>query len=758
MEKMGLTTKEVQDRIDKGLINKSVSNKTKSYGTIISTNVFTLFNFLNFSLALAIIFVGSYKNLLFMGVVFCNTIIGIIQEIQAKKTIDKLSIIAKNQIQAYRNNELTLIDVDQIVQDDILEFSIGDQIVVDSIILNGDCEVDESLLTGESSYIYKKANDKVLSGSFVMSGKIFVKVQNVGENNYTSKILKGISYVRDNNSQIIKSLKKIIKYLSFIIVPLGIILFYRQISIENNLTEAVIATVAALLGMIPEGLILLTSTVLMVGVIRLANHQVLVQELYCIESLARVDTLCLDKTGTLTEGNMKVVDVVPIGGINQNKIEEIMGNILNASIDNNATIQGLKKHYKLQENYKLIKNIPFSSLNKYSGAIFEEGEYLIGATDFLLKNNFNVETKLKKYEKFRVIALVKKDNPNIPLALIILDDVIRKSAKKTIQYFYDQGIDIKIISGDSAESVSNVALRLGIENSDKITNYDKNIKNIIDYTIIGRVSPEEKRQLIQDMKKSGKTVAMIGDGINDVGALKEADCSLAMSTGASSARNVSQIVLLDSTFDAVPKILLEGRRSINNLERSATLFLVKTIYTFLLVIAVLFLNYQYPFIPIQLSLTNIFTIGIPSFVLALERNDEKVTGRFLLNILRTSFPVALSIVVSLIMVSITSHSLNLTDEITSTLSVVIVGFSGLMLLFKISYPLNILRWIVFISMTVLFFVGFIGLRELLDLYFVKYMIFIIPLLMFLNFIIFRLFTLTFDILLEKIIKKRNSYS
>lgn len=648
---IGLTKEEVEERIKENKVNYDTSLPTKSIKTIVRENIFTLFNLINILLGVAVFCVGSYKNLLFLIVIFCNTAISIIQEINSKRAVDKLSILAQAKVNCIRDGEKQEIGINSIVLDDLLMLETGNQIVADSIILEGEVEVNESFITGESDVIYKRKGDTLLSGSFVVSGKCKAEVIHIGDENYTSKISSGAKYVKKVNSEIMKSLNGIIKIVSIAIVPIGILLFFNQLGLtENSFKNAVVNTVAAIIGMIPEGLVLLTSTVLAVSVIRLSKRKVLVQELYCIETLARVDTLCLDKTGTITEGTMEVNDIIEITK-SKEELEEILSEISSASDDNNSTIEAIRAKYKNKQKWKVINKIPFSSQKKWSGICFKDkGSYIIGAPEFVLREKYDeYKERIEKYSNdYRVIIVANSEGDFIEkelpdklevLGFVLISDVIRKEASKTLKYFKEQGVNIKIISGDNPITVSKIAKRAGVENSEKYINMqeiktkEQLEKAAKEYTIFGRVTPVQKKELVQALKKEGHTVAMTGDGVNDVLALKEADCSIAMASGSDATRNVAELVLLDSNFASMPEIVLEGRRTINNIERSATLFLVKTIYASILAIIFLFVNMPYPFMPIQLTLISTVTIGIPSFVLALEPNKERIKGKFLRNVI-----------------------------------------------------------------------------------------------------------------------------
>ena len=711
---IGLTDLEIKKRYEDKLVNYDTDIKTKSFKYIILSNIFTLFNFLNLSIAIAIFLVGSYKNLLFMGVVFCNIIISIIQEINSKRVIDKLSVITSKKVIAIRNSQEIEININEIVLDDIIKLKIGNQIVTDSIIEQGLVYVDESFITGESEVIEKHVGDILLSGSFIVSGNCIAKVIHIGEDNYTSKISKEAKYIKKSNSVIMNSLNKIIKFVSIIIIPLGLILFLRQYHLGNGIKDAVINTSAAIISMIPEGLVLLTSTVLAVSIMRLGKKRVLVQNLYCIETLARVDTICLDKTGTITEGSLEVEKVIPLNNkYNINKLLSTLGNYLN----DNITMKAI--HDKFNSDYYHVKDIiPFSSKNKYSGIILDNGTYLIGAPDFLTKNK-NVLDLVNKYQDYRSILLTHN---NEDIALILIKDKIRKSAKNTLNYFKKQGVDIKIISGDAVSTVSSIAKGVCLDDikcidASKINENDNLNEIVKEYNIFCRTSP--------NLKKNGHTVAMTGDGVNDCLALKEADLSIAMASGSEATRNVSEIVLLDSNFDAVINVLLEGRRTINNIERSATLFLTKTIYASILALIFLFIPFNYPFEPIQLSLISSITIGIPSFVLALQPNKDLVKGNFLFNIISKSIPSALTVVINVIFVMIIGYLSHLTDEEISTLAISLVAFTGFILLFKLCFPFNKLRITLYIGLILLFLINIIGLNKIYDLVMLDSNIFIL---------------------------------
>lgn len=708
----GLSKEQIEKRKQEKMVNYDTTVPTKSIKSIITSNFFTIFNLINLLLALAVLLVGEYKNMLFIGLVLINTAISTIQEIHSKIVIDRLSLISSTKVTSIRNCKPEKINIDEIVLDDILQFETGNQIITDCIILQGEIEVNESFITGESDNIIKKAGDMILSGSFVTSGKCIAKVEHIGEENFTSKISKETRYIKKIKSEIMTSLNKIIKTVSIIIIPVGTLLFINQFNLDGEiLKDAVIHTVAAIIGMIPEGLVLLTSTVLAVSVIRLSKNKVLVQELFCIETLARVDTLCLDKTGTITEGKMEVKDILPMQ-IEKEKMKEILFAIGQASEDKNTTIDAIREKFKkikIKESWEAIKKIPFSSSKKWSGIEFaSKGSYIIGAPEFILKEKSEeYQEIIQRYsDDYRVIMLAhseesfqEKELPeNIEvLGFIFITDKIRKNAKETLKYFKEQGVDIRIISGDNPITVSKIAKVAGIEEYKKyidcttLKDEQELIEAVSKYKIFGRVTPIQKKEIISVLKEQGHTVAMTGDGVNDIIALKEADCSIAMAAGSEAARNVSQLVLLNSDFTAMPKVVEEGRRTINNLERSASLFLSKTIYSTILAILFVFINKAYPFMPIQLSLISLVCIGIPSFILALEQNKERINGKFIGNVISKSIPAALTVVMNIIIVLILNNYIEFKAEVYSSICVILTVLTGFMLLVKISIPFNLLR-------------------------------------------------------------------
>lgn len=768
----GLTKDQVNERIKDNLVNFNTNVKTKTAKEIILENTVTLFNIINAVLAVAIIAVGSYKNLGFLLIIVLNTVISTFQELHSKSVIDKLSVVSASKIKVLREGKEEELNLDEIVLDDVILLELGNQVVTDAVIISGIVEVDESFITGESDTLTKKAGDMLLSGSFIVSGNAKARVEHIGYDNYTAKISSDTKYIKPISSEIMRSLNKIVKTISVIIVPLGILLFARQLYLTGNtLQNAVVNTVAAIIGMIPEGLVLLTSTVFAVSVIRLSKEKVLVQDLYCIESLARVDVICLDKTGTITEGKMEVVDVIPVDGETKVSIGDILSSMMGATEDKNATALALREAYYQKPKWKVENVIPFSSAKKYSGVSFENGTYLIGAPEFVLKDHGKSYQKmLTNYiKKYRVLVLAKasnyeKKNEKIEaLGFILLQDKVRKEAKKTLEYFKEQGVTIKIISGDNPLTVAAIAKRAGLTENLKVIDLstlhdEKEIKEaVLKYDIFGRVKPEEKHLLIRALKENGHNVAMTGDGVNDCLALKEADCSIAMASGSDAARSVSQLVLLDSNFASMPSVVAEGRRSINNLERSASLFLVKTIYAGILAFLFLFIEMSYPFIPIQLTLASVATIGIPSFVLALEPNKERVKGNFLANVLRKSAPPAFTIILNILLICMFGQTLSLSYAKISTLCLTLTGYTSFILLYKICRPFNRIRLFLFSSMFYLFIYAIFNLTTLFSItHFNTFMVFLTFLLMYLSHRLYNLFEVLVDKLIQKLSNKKEA--
>ncbi|MEG1732888.1 MAG: HAD-IC family P-type ATPase [Longicatena sp.] len=718
---IGLVQEQVQERIQKGLVNIQNNNITKSYKKIFSDNLLTLFNLINLVLAGLIIFIGSFKNLLFLGVVFCNIIIGIFQEVRAKRVLDKLSLITETKSKVRRDKEVQEIHVGEVVLDDLLLLASGNQICADSYIVEGKVEVNESLLTGESDVIIKNVGDLLYSGSFIVSGSCIAQVEHVGKDSYAQSIMADAKILKKHKSQLRDSINVILKSVGIIIIPIGILLFSKQYFMTGSSFQyCIVSTVAALLGMIPEGLVLLTSVALAVGSVNLAKHQTLVQELYCIETLARVDVLCLDKTGTITLGKMQVESIVPLKDKNHD-LRNILANICEALQDDNATAVAIQAYVGASSTtYSIKQELPFSSSRKYSAVSFDNmGTYSMGAYEFVSNDlKPEIQEQIQQHANLgnRVLVLahsiedivndqIHKDNEII--GLIILSDPIREEAPKTLDYFLSQGVDVKIISGDDPRTVHAIARKAHVKNADKFidmsTIKDEQIIDCVQtYTIFGRVTPVQKKLMIKALKDLGHTTAMIGDGVNDVMALKEADCSISVAEGSEAAKNIANLVLLDSNFANMPRIVDEGRRVINNIQRASSLFLVKTTFSTIISILTLFFLHRYPFEPIQLTLISSLAVGIPSFFLALEANHSRVEGNFLLNVLGRALPGALCVVFSIIYVNVLSLFFSITQEAMSTMCVVLTGACSIVVLYRVCTPFTKKRFIIFTTMSAAF--------------------------------------------------------
>ena len=714
----GLTRQEVEYRINNNLVNNENIKYTRSTKTIILTNIFTLFNFINIGLLILVLTTGSLQNGLFSVIIIINTIIAIIQEIKAKIILDNLKISTQEKVKVKREGKVEEILKTDIVIDDVLVLSSGDQVVVDSVILkSSNLEVDESIITGESDPIIKKKDDKLLSGAVIISGNCLAKVISIGKDNYEHKLIKEASNIEEEDSYLMKSVNKILKIVTFLIIPVGIILFVSQYFYSGQpYKEAILSTVAGVIGMIPEGLVLLTSLALTVGVIKMARRKVIIQKLSGIEMLSCVDVLCLDKTGTITDGSMEVIDIV---NLTDDNIEEIMFNMTSDKLVN-ATDKAIAKKFTKGNIYNVKKVIPFSSYRKYSAKVFDEYTYILGALEYITKENIGKYDKyLSKYiEKgYRIISLCKskKDmDKEIPsdakvIAFIIIKDNVRLNAKETLKYFKDQEVDIKIISGDNPKTVSNIMKGLDFPNYDKYiegnnlpTDYKDLVSVVNHYTIFGRCTPKQKQLIIRALKEKS-TVGMIGDGVNDILALKESDCGIALATGISAARSVSEVVLTTEDFSVLPKIVDEGRRVVNNIERVASMFLVKTTYSFILSILVIILSHEYPFYPVQLSLIGSICVGVPSFFLALEPNYNKVTGNFMVKVFKNALPSGICVFINIFFLIMITSLFNISYDDVRIIVVSLTGFINLRLLYNICKPLNLQRQILLIGCTITFF-------------------------------------------------------
>ena len=659
---------------------------SKSYREIIQQHVFTLFNGINVILAIFVFFTGSYRNMLFMITVILNMLIGLFQEIRSKHMLDKLSLLNQAKIHVLKDNQEVEVYIQDVEEKDILVLHAGDEICCDGHILSGNIECNESMLTGESDAIYKKENDTLLSGSFVVSGKCYMMADKVGQDTYSYSILKHAKRFKRYPSQLRDSIDTIIKWCTYILIPLGCALFIKQL-IKTNYTTATLNTVAAVVGMIPEGLVFLTSVALAISSFKLAKQDVLVQELYCIETLARTDTLCLDKTGTLTQGKLSVCHVEAL-----EKVDGIIGDMMQALPDDNATAVALRTYFNKQNHNKVISFVPFSSQRKYSSVTFEDGEYKLGAYSYIAKNkSIRVEKQIEEYTKqaMRVVVLMKND---FVLAYICLRDELRPDAKDTLNFFKKQGVDIKLISGDDPKTVQALAKKAGFESESIDMSCVQDVESVVDsYSIFGRVTPEQKKELVLALKKRNKTVAMTGDGVNDVMALKEADCSIAMGSGSQACKSVASLVLLENQMNALPVILYQGRCVINNIQRTASLFLVKTLFSIGLSLLTLVCLKNYPFKPIQLTLISALATGIPSFILTLEPNGSIVKGDFLKNVFSKAIPGAACVILSVIGVSIVGHFVPVSSSQYSTMCTILAGVNALVVLIRVCVPMTTLR-------------------------------------------------------------------
>ncbi len=805
----GLTNEEVQERIAQGQVNNNENPNTRTYKQIILENTLTFFNFLNLVLLVLVLLVGSYKNSMFVGIIFINTVIGIIQEIRAKKTIDKLAILTESKTVVLREGKKWKISTEKLVVDDLIFLKAGEQVPADAKILEGNLEVNESLLTGEADNLPKNQGDELFSGSFVTAGQACCQIIHVGSDNYASRITSEAKEFKRHNSELRNSLNAILKVISIIIVPLGAMLFYKQYYfVGDSIRDSVVNMVAAVLGMIPEGLVLLTSVALTLGALKLAQKKTLVQELYCIETLARVDTLCLDKTGTITEGTMCVESVESYPPVyeeisdeaSENKtesgernndgtksseltegsaaseasavsaaeaiakedgssillpqeeaetgaektrqedtvkireIEHIMGNLLSVLKDQNATADALRARFKVAQDMELDHVIPFSSDRKYSGAAFKDaGTYLMGAAQFLFPEG---NPELMEYcgsfaeEGLRVLVVAHSENVNEgteipeglePVGLLLLTDVIRAEAPDTLAYFESQGVDLKVISGDDPVTVSAIAKRAGLKNAEQyvdattITTQEEMDEAVATYSVFGRVTPQQKQAMVKSLQAQKHTVAMTGDGVNDVLALKEADCSIAMAEGSDAAKNIANVVLLDSNFAAMPEIVNQGRRVVNNIRTAASMFLIKTIFSVLLSLITIFFGDYYPFEPIQMSLISACAVGIPTFLLAQENNYEKIDHTFLRHVFMNAFPAAVTITGCVFTVMLVCQNVYHSNLMLNTACVLVTGWNYMAALKTVYAPLNRYRKVIIYSMQVIFFGAAVVLQNLLTL-------------------------------------------
>lgn len=715
----GLTDEQVNERVLEGNTNYVENRNTKTYKSIFFGNIFTFFNLLCFVVAGALIAVNAWSNLVFMLVILANMVIGIVQEIKAKKTIEKISLVTAPTAVVVRNGAQVDIPVSDIVLDDVILFTLGKQICADCVVMEGEVEVNESLLTGESNPIKKRKGDVLLSGSFVVSGKCFAKADKIGSSSYTAQLAVKAKEYKKAKSELLNSLNLIIKIIGIIIIPLAILTFYNNFNqVDATINSTIKKTAGSVIGMIPAGMFLLTSLALAVGVIKLAKKRTLVQDLYSIEMLARTDVLCLDKTGTITDGTMKVNSVIQLNSSLDNTINEIVGSMLTALDDNNQTSRALATYFGYSKELSAKEILPFSSKRKLSAVTFKNNQtFAFGAPEFILKTkNVEIEKLVKQYASkgFRVLLLAKceggivKDNISskvTPVALIVIEDRIREHAAETIEWFKQNGVAIKIISGDNPLTVSEVSKRVGVENAGNYISLEGlSEQQVIDaaekYSVFGRVSPEQKFILVKALKSKGHKVAMTGDGVNDILALKEADCSIAMASGSEATRNVSHLVLLDSNFNSMPSVVAEGRRVVNNIQKSSSLYLMKTLFTIMITILCLIFSIKYPFSTNQILLLEWCVIGFPSFCLALQPNTEKIKGRFLVNLIAKSLPGALIFVVNVVACYIFTQITGCADQF-ATMGSLVLTFSGLLVLYNVCKPIDVFRGILVAAMIVM---------------------------------------------------------
>ena len=707
--KKGLSTEEVAKQKELGLQNNYEENVAKSTKDIIFDNVMTLFNFLNFAIAVCLLFVGAYSNLAFLAIIIVNMSIGIFQEIHARNLVQKLSIVAKENVHVVRNGVQQEIDTKELVMEDIVIISAGEQVPSDMEVIDGKVEANEALLTGESDLIEKEIGDTLLSGSFIVSGQAYARVIHVGAENYAVKITQEAKVHKPIQSELVNSIRKVSKFTSWVIIPLGIILFVEAFWLRDaGIKTSVVASAAALLGMLPKGLVLLISIALTTGVIKLAKKRILVQDMYSIETLAHVDTLCLDKTGTITEGKMKVQKAIILHDKYEELFPQIIGSYLSESTDNNITMQAIRDHYEVSNRFGAKEVLAFSSERKWGAIEFPEiGTVYLGAPERLVDDSRLPEAVFTAQENgYRVLMLAIAEQQPLnetkmpylePLAILEIDDPIRQNAKETLAYLKEEGIDLKVISGDNPVTVSNIARRAGlpgyesyIDLSTKTTEAEVR-EAVQQYTVFGRVSPQQKRTIVRELKDTEHVVAMTGDGVNDVLALREADCSIAMAEGDGATRQISNLVLLDSDFTTLPDVLFEGRRVVNNVTRVSSVFFIKTIYSFILSIICALTAIAFPFIPIQVTLIDLAIEGYPAFFLSFEGDKRKVVGKFLPTALKNASVNALLVVVNIIAVYLIGQNQGFSSLDTTTLMYYLLVGISCMAVVRACLPLNPLR-------------------------------------------------------------------
>lgn len=729
----GLTDEEVRQRVEEGLTNRADISTDKTTKEIVISNVFTYFNLIFLVITILLIMVGSFRNLTFLPIIIGNTVIGIVQEIRAKKTLEKMSLLNAPHADVIRNGSVKQISTDELVKDDVILLTAGKQICADAVVISGNIQVNESLLTGEADEVEKTEGSTLMSGSFVVSGECYARLEKVGNESYISKLsLEAKSMGGKEQSEMIRSINLIVKWVGIVIIPIGLILFWQSHFVNGeSITKSVTSTVAAIIGMIPEGLYLLTTVALALSTMKLARKKVLLHDMKSIETLARVDMLCVDKTGTITEPDMKLKEIFLCKNsgadgtqtaLTLDELKSLILDYANASVDNNATMLALKAYAAeaLTNNTSALHRTAvsqqaFSSSLKYGSVTFSDGTYLLGAPEFIMHEDFaRIEEEIIPYadKGDRVLLFARYDGENVengingsvtPLGFVALANPIRENAVKTFEYFKSQGVAIKVISGDNPRTVSRIAIQAGIESAESFVDAatldteDKIADAVNKYTVFGRVTPKQKKQLVKALQAKGHTVAMTGDGVNDILAMKDADCSVAMASGSEAAAQAAQVVLLDSDFAHMPDVVYEGRRVVNNIQRSASLFLVKNIFSLLLSLFSVILMVTYPLEPAQVSLISMFTIGVPGFLLALEQNKDRIKGHFITNVMLKALPGGLTDVIAVGALVVCGEVFCISDASIGTIATLVLSVVGFMILFKISEPLNGMKYAVIIG-------------------------------------------------------------
>lgn len=729
----GLTDEEVRQRVEEGLTNRADISTDKTTKEIVISNVFTYFNLIFLVITILLIMVGSFRNLTFLPIIIGNTVIGIVQEIRAKKTLEKMSLLNAPHADVIRNGSVKQISTEELVKDDVILLTAGKQICADAVVISGNIQVNESLLTGEADEVEKTEGGTLMSGSFVVSGECYARLEKVGNESYISKLsLEAKSMGDKEQSEMIRSINLIVKWVGIVIIPIGLILFWQSHFVNGeSITKSVTSTVAAIIGMIPEGLYLLTTVALALSTMKLARKKVLLHDMKSIETLARVDVLCVDKTGTITEPDMKLKEIFLCKNsgadgtqtaLTLDELKSLILDYANASVDNNATMLALKAYAAeaLTNNTSALHRTAvsqqaFSSSLKYGSVTFSDGTYLLGAPEFIMHDDFaRIEEEIIPYadKGDRVLLFARYNGENVengingsvtPLGFVALANPIRANAVKTFEYFKSQGVAIKVISGDNPRTVSRIAIQAGIESAESFVDAatldteDKIADAVNKYTVFGRVTPKQKKQLVKALQAKGHTVAMTGDGVNDILAMKDADCSVAMASGSEAAAQAAQVVLLDSDFAHMPDVVYEGRRVVNNIQRSASLFLVKNIFSLLLSLFSVILMVTYPLEPAQVSFISMFTIGVPGFLLALEQNKDRIKGHFITNVMLKALPGGLTDVIAVGALVVCGEVFCISDASIGTIATLVLSVVGFMILFKISEPLNGMKYAVIIG-------------------------------------------------------------